>query len=473
MSINYYNMGLFDRFRNNNIKNENIELKKDIEALTQFSHGAQLSSIDERTLQLMNSGGFKSTEFNDEILIQLWEEVPEISTVISKISDRAKAVPWGHFKIKDASKFAKLDKSFNDFLLGKTSLSSVIQLRADSLEPVRDPRVARLLTNPNDLQSWSEMIEQLVTYWYVVGNAYNIALGSFGDIPDELNVMASQQTDVIIKDSFLKNPFQINPDESAIEKYTFDNGFGNILTYNDPSIILHMKAPNIVYKNGAWRKGFSPLAAAILASRTLKHEYISRLSLIRDRGMMGMLVGDGKGEKLPTPKETEGVYKRLQKFGLGDGKQNPYGATNGAFKWLNMSMNSGELELLKGPERNLKVLARKMNVPTDLLIGESTRNNGLEAGRIIYTSNVMPWLGNYQEKINKLMGLPERGEVIMPIYDNIVELQQDMKVQSEIYTSLYDSNLATNEEARKGVGLSAIPESGELKDNDSNISNQE
>ncbi len=464
-------MGLFDRFTKNSIKSENIELKKDVEALKQFSEG--LSSIDERTLQLMNSNTLKSTEFDNNVLVQLWEEVPEVSTVISKISDRAKAVPWGHFKVKDANKFSKLNTSFNDFLLGKTSLSSVVQLREQSLEPAKDPAVAKLLTNPNDLQSWSEMIEQLVTYYYVTGDGYNIALGAFAHMPDEINVMASQQTDVIIRDSFLKNPFQINPNESAVEKYTFDNGYGDVLTYDDPGIILHMKAPNITFKNGAWRKGFSPLGAAILSSKTLKHEYLSRLSLVRDRGMMGMLVGDGKGEKLPTPDETKAVYERLQKFGLGDGKTNPYGATNGAYKWLNMSFNSGELQLLEGAERNLKVLARKMNVPTDLLIGEATRNNGLEAGRQIYTSNVMPWLGNYQEKINKLLGLPERGEVIMPIYDNIVELQQDMKVQTEIYTSLYDSGLATNTEARRGVGMTAEPDDGDLKTGDKPSDNQE
>lgn len=438
------------------------ELKQDIAALTQFSQG--LSSIDQKTFELSKLMNNDSTSFDKNILIQLWKEVPEISTVISQITNRAKSVPWGHFKVTSSESLSKFNKAQADYFLGKCSFQSVVKFKELAFEPVFNAEVDRLLKNPNDLQSWSEMVEQLISYWYVTGDSYLIKLGAFAHIPYELNIMASQQTEVKVKQSFLENPFQINTTESAIECYKFNNGYGKILTY-EPELILHMKAPSLIYEDGGWAKGFSPLASVILASKTLKQEYISRLSLVRDRGSMGMVVADGKAQQMPSEGDTKALYKRLQKFGLGDGKQNSYAATNGAYRWMGMSFNSGELELLNGREENLKVLARKMNVPTDLLIGDSTYNNVLTNGRIIYTSNVMPWLNDFQTKLNKLLGLNEEGELIMPIYDDIPELQQDLKTQTDIMSDQFNSKYVTREEARIGVGRQPEPEEGSFEDN--------
>lgn len=438
-----------------------VELKKDVEALTQFS---QLQMIDQSTFNLINSNSLSSTNFNDDILIDLWAEVPEISTVISKITDRAKSVPWGYFKVKNESKYSKLNAAYSQLSQGKISYQQVRKLQSEAIEQIYNKDVERLLNNPNDLQDWSEMIEQLISYWYVCGNSYLLALGAAVHIPDELNVMASQNVDIFIKDSFKKNPFQINKDESVIEKYTFNTDLSNILEFYDPSIIAHMKAPNIKFKNEQWIKGYAPLASAILASRTLKHEYLSRLSLVRDRGMMGLIVGDGKGTA-PTPEETKALYERLQKFGLGDGKTNAYGATNGAYKWLNMSFNSGELELLKGREDNLKVISRKFNVPIDLIIGDSTFNNFNTASIIVYTTNVIPWLNSFKTKVNKLIGTANEGKIIMPIYDDIPELQQDLQIQTNIMATQIEKGIATREEAREGVGRPAEPEIGDFNDN--------
>lgn len=449
-----------------NSKEEIASLKQDVKDLTQFS---TLQSIDQQTFDLTTFNKGDSTNFDDNVLIDLWSSVPEISTVISKISDRAKSVPWEHFKLKGNGSVGKMNSAMNDYIQGKCAFSVLKQLREKNLEPIYNTEVDRLLKNPNDLQSWSEMIEQLISYWYVLGNSYLIKLGAFAHIPDELNVMASQQTDVIIKKSFLDNPFQVNKTESAIDHYTFDNGQGKIITFNDPEIIIHLKAPNLIYKNKSWVKGYSPLASAILASKTLKQEYISRLSLVRDRGAMGAMVGDAKsGGQLPTPDQTESLYKRLSKFGLGDGKQSPFMATNGNYKWINMSFNSSELELLKGREENLKTLCRKMNVPTDLVIGDSTFNNADASGKLIYTSNVIPWLDNFQQKLNKTIGLTERNEVIMPVYDDIAELQQDLKVQTEIMSTQWNNGLATKEEARDGIGRPEKAQTDNYKGNNEN-----
>lgn len=441
-------------------KKEVEALKQDVSDLKQF---ATLQMIDEKTLQLSQLFNGESTKADDHILINLWKEVPEISTVLSKITDRAKGVPWQHFKVKDKEKAGSFKKAQLDYIQGKCSFKQMKQFKDVAFELTFDPAVNKLLNNPNDLQSWGEMVEQLMSYWYVIGDSFLIKLGAFGYTPDELNVMASQQVDLKIRDSFLKNPFQINPNESAIEYYKFDNGYGKTLTY-EPDLILHMRAPSLIYKNGGWAKGYSPLASAILASKTLKQEYLSRLSLVRDRGSMGMVVSDGKAQTTPSEGDTELLYKRLQKFGLGDNKSNPYAVTNGAYKWMSMSFNSDELELLTGREENLKVLSRKFNVPTDLLIGDSTFNNVNSAGKMIYTSNVMPWFSDFQKKLSKLLGLDENNEVVMPVYDDITELQQDLGTQTEIMIKQYDSNLITKDEAREGLNRPIEPESGEYKD---------
>lgn len=440
------------------------ELKEDIKALNQFSSGLQV--IDEKYYNLFNSTVLKdSTAFDDDVLIQMWTEIPEISTVISEITNRAKTVPWKQYRIKDAAKFEKSKKMFNAYLNEKIQLGEVLKLQNESLEPVFDPKVEAFLQNPNDLQSWSEWIEMLLNYYFVVGNGYLIKSGAFGMFPDEVTVMASQNTDVKIKDEYLKDPYKLNRDESIIKHYTFENGYGKKFTY-DPYLIMHMKTPNLLYKNGAWVKGFSPLGMAIMASKTLKHEYLSRLSLIRDRGMMGMLVGDPKGGVPPTPEDTGKVYKRLQKFGLGDGKKNAFGATNGSYKWLNMSFNSAELELLKGREENLKVLARKFKVPTDLLIGDAIYNNVTSAGKMIYTSSVIPILKDLGSKLNPFLHLP-KNNIVLPVYDGVAELQQDMKSQTEIMVAQYDAGIATRDEARVGVGRSKEADSDNYKTNQS------
>lgn len=441
-------MKIFSDLFNKGHKEENIELKKDIKALTQFSEWQALNN--EQSFNFSSNKLNSSTAFNDDVLIQLWKEIPEISTVISKISSRAKNVPWGHFKVKDAKKFSQMKSALSDYSNGKCSFRKVVKFKEQALEPIMNTEIDRLLKNPSKLQTWGEMIEQSIDYWHVLGNSYTIKLGSFGFFPDEIKILPAQHMEVIVREDFLKNPLEIGVEESPILRYELDIE-GKQLQI-DSDLVLHMKTANIDFKNGAWKKGFAPLAQAIMASKTLKHEYISRLSLVRDRGMMGALVGDGKNDNAPTGDETKALYKRLQKFGLGEGKQNPFAATNGAFKWINMSFNSGELELLKGREENLKVLARRMNVPTDLLIGNSTFNNINTNGKIIYTATVIPWLNDLSNGLNDLLGLTEKNEVIMPVYDNIAELQQDLKIQTDIMIIQYNNGLATKEEAREGIG---------------------
>ncbi len=248
-------MSLINRIFGSN-KKEVEGLKQDVKDLTQF---ATLQMIDEQTLSLTKLRNGESTNAENEVLIQLWKEVPEISTVISKITDRAKGVPWGHFKIKNKNKAAKFQQAKNDYIFGKCSISELTELREIAYEPTFNADVSKLLNNPNDLQSWGEFIEQLMSYWYVIGNSYVIKLGDFFGIPDELNVMASQQADVKIKDSFLKNPFQVNPNESAVEYYTFDNGYGKTLTY-EPDLIMHLKAP---YPHTPFKKSFQGGEAAV------------------------------------------------------------------------------------------------------------------------------------------------------------------------------------------------------------------
>ncbi len=455
-------MSFYDRIFNKKKEAEIRELKEDVNALTQFS---ALQMMSEKEFNLQSSSKIKSTEFDKNVLIELWEHVPEVSTVISKITDRAKTVPWGYFKVKSGSAYSAYQAKMSAFAAGQTDYKSVMLAKDDALVPVEDDQVNALLKNPNRLQDWSEMISQLITYWYVTGDSFLIGLGAYGFTPDELSVMASQQMSVKINESYTDNPFQVGSDEPIINRYEFDNGKGKVIKFTDIDIIAHMKAPNIVYRDNSWVSGYSPLASAILASRTLKHEYLSRLSLVRDRGMMGMIVGDNKQGVMPSAEQTEAVYKRLQKFGLGDGKANPYGATNGSFKWLNMSFNSGELELLKGREENLKVLARKMNVPTDLVIGDSTFNNQATTGKQIYTTNVMPWLDSFAPKLNALLGHERTGNLALPIYDGIQELQQDMKVATDIMTTQYNAGLITKEEGREGLNKEPKTE-GEYKNDD-------
>lgn len=320
--------------------------------------------------------------------------------------------------------------------------------------------IEQLLSKPNPLQSWGEMLMQLDVYRQVFGETFLFAVKPEGySIQDAVALWVLNPNHITIESSG-KMYMQSNVDD-IITRYIYKDGDENFVIPND--CILHIKDnfQNLNFSPSSLR-GQSRLAG-------LDHNIINIMqaeeavrALNKNRGAQGILSNDSSdtiGHVPLEPNEKEQIEAKLkQHYGMRL-NQSPVIITDKNLKWQSMSFNVRDLMLFEGIESNIKRIAEAYNYPFELLSTENiSYSNKKEAKADFYQGNIIPMAEMYAEKFSKFFGLENDKFLIDFSHVECLQKTEGEKADIEYKKNqamriAYDSGVISLAEWRLALGL--------------------
>lgn len=244
---------------------------------------------------------------------------------------------------------------------------------------VTDTPLNRLIERPNYHQSWQEMIAEHSIWLGVTGNAY-----LYGDNPTgylgytSLYSLPSNKISVVLANDPALPEFQ-----NYVAAYNLkESGTDYTLPAEQ---IMHQKSSTLFSDNGLYIYGVSPYLSAVPNLDSLEAIYSARISIIKDRGALGILSNESE---IPDKDESKQVKDKLTKYGL-LGDQDKIVVTTQKLNWQQMSMNVGELQLLENQKYDFNQLCKLRSIDPLVFSSEGSTYANQEQAYKSYINNVL------------------------------------------------------------------------------------
>ena len=348
--------------------------------------------------------------------MQLFRSVPEVFFPIDYIASRIAG---------------------SDFQLKKSKDDSIVW---------ENKRMNQILTKPNCLMSWKELIYQHFVYKLCTGNAYMRAAmaenlkdvakfkycSNFWELPaDHVDVEPVSQFDIPV--------FGIADEDEIIKCYRLDYGVYN-RTAIPPFQVWHDRdgAPEFI-SSGSFLKGHSRLASNLKPISNLIAVYEARNVIYVKRGALGFLVSqkvDDGGTTAMTPEEKKNIIdSHYGKYGV-DGRHLPYGISDVPLSFVRTNLSITELQPFEETLTDAIQLAGAYGIPSVLVPrkDQSTFSNQAAAEKAVYTSVIIPMAKHFCRRLTAFLSLDEAGYYLDCNFDSVDCLQQGMKEKEEVKT---------------------------------------
>jgi HK97 family phage portal protein len=361
--------------------------------------GGRMSNIVNRQL-FRTSFGIAPIAFDDDpekYIDEAYSFNPDVYAVVNGITGAAASVPMVVHEVVDekaAREYYNVKRN-NRYRGGERAMIETRKLRKKAFE-IADPNddIVKLLEQPNPLQSWEELLINVLGFKLITGNSYvhgnELSDGRFG----ELWVMPPQLTHIIADKST----------ETLIKSYVLD-----VYGYNQPipaETVMHMKYWNPDYTvPGTHLYGMSPLKAARKSVISSNQGLTALAKALENSGAAGMLYPDD-------PDVTElGDEQRAQLQRWFD--QNRKGADNyksalittAKMGWTPFGMSPVDLEIIEARKMATRDICNVYRYPSALMNDPETKTNSnvSEARKQLYQEAVVPELEMFYSSLNKFI----------------------------------------------------------------------
>ncbi len=348
----------------------------------------------------------------------------EVYAIIKRIAKTISTVPFYEYSI-NSKKHLNQYKSLTTNAQTTADLAKAELVRVKALNEIIDSETNRLLQQPNEYQSFSELIENLVGYKLITGNSYLWANRLESGKIQELVVLPSQYV-AIVSDGTI----------NGVEAYTFTLvGWDNL----PASDVIHMKYFNPYFDtNGQQLYGLSPLQAAYRTVQRSNDAKDTSVGMLQNQGPKGILYADesnnfGQEEAGKLKEDFYNQYGTKTQAGIvqNAGKILIAGAKLG---WVNIGLSPVDLQLVESEKITLRELCNVYGVNSALFNDpdNKTYNNMKEAKKEMLTQVVLPELVAIRDAFNRFFNKNNSTSYIDFDLTVFPELQEDMKELSSI-----------------------------------------
>jgi len=342
------------------------------------------------TLQSINSSRHQ---------IKAWNDISDLRTVVSKISNYFIRVNLVHEKLV---KGEWKDISDNSNLI-------------------------KLLNKPNEHQDRNSFLEQAYSYWNVTGNNFIRVEATAAGFENDYNKVKSLNNLNPVKIDFeLDKSIFFNIKLKDL-KYSLENNKIKSLTKSE---LIHIKEIDLVEDLNYNILGNSKLNSQKHALSNLVIAYEAKNVLLAKRGALGIFTNKGGEMAFPLSQpEKEKLQKEYENYGLSN-EQWQVIFTNSSLIWQQIAMNSKDLQIFEGLEDDRQSLCSCYSLPYLLFKtggGEGSTFNNLDtATKQVYREKTIPDWGTFQAAFNNFFDLAKKGERLIFDYSHIDVLQKDL-----------------------------------------------
>jgi len=419
-------MGLLDIFK-----------KKGLDPLVNNSNNA-LRAINGAVLQNYN---------NQSYITEGYLGNADVYAIVSFLARKAASIPWYVYKLKPG------EKARNSFMRYK-HLSKGIQFQgafeqalierknAYSENVVMNSPLAKLLENPNPMQSQDQFLENLFGYHFISGegDVYGND-GNTGGKFLELNVLPTQFLDI----------YPDPRDLYGLLGYKLMVGQGIDIPKDK---VMQWKTWNPEFNDvtRSHMRGLSPMKAAYSTLRMSNNAADASAMMAKNGGAKGAIVPKPIGNNVATLtyEQAQIVKQAVNQDINGLDNKGRINVLQTPWDYLNFGLSSVDMDLVKTMQMSLQQWCRVFGMPTVLFDTDTTSyNNYQNALRDLMTNTIVPKCAQLRDELNKFL-LPKFGEDVYIDFDitALPELQQDMERMSRI---LRDANWLTMDEKRMAM----------------------
>lgn len=386
--------------------------------------------------------------------LELFKSVPEVFWPIDYIATRIAGARFELKRVKDDS-LVWYNKSIN-----------------------------KLLSNPNCLMGWQEMVYQHFVYKLCTGNAY-LRANLPSTYTNERRWRWCDNYWTLPADYVRPIPmrnvplFGIAELEDILEHYRLEmsnalNGWENIPVCQ----IWHDRDGAVEYTSGPmFLKSHSRLSSLNKPISNLIAVYEARNIIYVKRGAIGFIVSqkqDQTGSVALTAKEKQELRKEInEKYGLGE-QQSPYGVTDVPISFVRTNLSITELQPFDETLADAITIASAYGIPAVLVPrkDQSTFSNQATAEKSVYCGMVIPMAKKFCADLTSFLGLDQDGLYLDCNFNDVDCLQQGLKEAEEVKklvnercSAQFDKGLITLNDWRAQIGESQVEDElfGKLK----------
>lgn len=383
---------------------------------------------------------------------------PNIYAVINKILMESRNIPWYQYRIKSRVSY----KQYRNFI-DAGDFDKAFEIRNKAVDIIEDSKsdLQKLLDRPNPRQSFQQFNETNLGMLLLTGDAMPYAVKSPLESRKgilEWIPLPPQCVKVIPKNWY-----------GEVEKYLLFIDPSNGIPF-DPSEICHIKNFNPL--NAAYMdqktvfslsvRGLSPAAALGNVIQNSNDGYIAQMRLIQNGGPIGIL-SNASNEPMVMP-EGESADSQVNNLLGYTGAENrgKIKVTTANLKWIDMGMNSVDLQLLDLQKATLSTVCNVYGMPLEMMSMEgSTFNNKKESLKEMWNGAILPWMNmlrdGYNEYLKNFYPEVKNGSVYID-YDHraIPALQQDMDKMHKIWLERVQNHIATPSMYHEAMGMDGV-----------------
>jgi HK97 family phage portal protein len=389
-----------------------------------FNFRTNLTESDRSTI-LRWFGSFKANQFEMQgngMIENSYEKNVDVYSVIKKIVDITKSVPW-IVEQKQAS---------------------------GNWKELKNTTVHELMQNPNVTKgyTWNDIEEMILIYLLVTGNVYIVGekpLGMNGIA--ELEILPSNHVLIQTNDSFF------NP----IKKYEFS--LGTTRRVFESEEIGHIKFFNPGYNSVLESSyGLSLIQVARQVIQVGNDRWDANANLLQNRGAVGLITD--KSQRPMTTDEAKIVQSAWQQTTGGTSNFGKIKVTNKDLNYIQMSMSPSDLQLVENGVVNLRAICNVFGLDSSLFNdpANKTYNNALEAQKALYTNAIMPISDKIAEHFTRFIcanHFPDKTVRMRQDFSKVECLQENIKEKTDLVISLRNAGIISANEAREKLGDNA------------------
>ena len=347
----------------------------------------------------------------------------EVYSVVKRICKTVSTVPFYVYKVKNRKELNRYKATILN-AESTADLAKAEMVRVKALDEIADTPLNKLLEAPNEYQSFSELLENVIGYKLITGNSYiwanRLASGKVSEL-----VTLPPQYIAIISDGTI----------NGVEGYQFTLVGWDKLAKED---VIHLKYFNPIFNTNAQQLyGLSPLQAAYRTIQRSNDAKDTSVGMLQNQGPKGILYADESNDFGPEQagKLKEDFYNQYGTRGRIAKNAGNILIAGAKLGWVNMGMSPVDLQILESEKITLRELCNVYGVNSALFNDpdNKTYNNMKEAKKEMLTQVVLPELVLLRDALNRFFA-NEMGKDYYIDFDITVfpELQEDMKELSAI-----------------------------------------
>ena len=316
-----------------------------------------------------------------------------------------------------------------------------------------------LMDRPNALQTWSQLMNQLYTYYNIFGEVFLFALtptGFEGDVTKIKSLWVIPNWIMTVTET---GKIFMQTDVSEIfSKYEIANG--GVRIELPKSSVLHIK--DSILNTDFILRGQSRMVALQDPISNIIAAYEARNVLITRKGALGILANNSKDKAGAIPlKEDEKklLQDEFRRYGLAKDQYQVI-ITSAALTWQSMTFPTRDLMLFEEIEDDVRQIADNYEYPMYLLgfKAGSTYSNVGEAKKSLYQDAIIPEAESIYLALSKFFNTEKYGFSFKVFYDHLEILQKSekdkaeaFKIRAEGLKVVYELKAITREELRQAL----------------------